>query len=67
MGVRFDQAGNLLTTNIVSGTHEVLIFPAADINGSWPNLTRRSKTSALKAMEMESCPSPTGVADRQQR
>ena len=35
LGIRFDGAGNLLVTNIVSGRHEVLIFPAADLQGSF--------------------------------
>jgi hypothetical protein len=48
MGVRFDQAGNLLTTNIVSGTHEVLIYPAADINGSWPNFNPQIKNFGVE-------------------
>jgi sugar lactone lactonase YvrE len=35
LGLRFDRAGNLLVTNIVAGKHSVLIFPAADLQGSW--------------------------------
>jgi sugar lactone lactonase YvrE len=35
LGLRFDQQGNLLVTNIVAGKHSVLIFPAADLQGSW--------------------------------
>jgi tripartite motif-containing protein 71 len=35
MGLRFDQAGNLMVTNLVDGKHSVLIIPAASLNGSW--------------------------------
>jgi DNA-binding beta-propeller fold protein YncE len=34
LGIRFDNSGNLMLTNIVSGLHQVLIVPAAAINGS---------------------------------
>ena len=35
LGLRFDQNGNLLVTNLVGGKHSVLIFPAAALNGPW--------------------------------
>ena len=35
LGLRFDQNGNLLVTNLVGGKHSVLIFPAAALNASW--------------------------------
>jgi tripartite motif-containing protein 71 len=35
LGLRFDQAGNLLVTNVVGDKHQVLIFPAESLNGSW--------------------------------
>jgi len=35
LGLRFDQQGNLMVTNIVVGKHSVLVFPAADLQGSW--------------------------------
>jgi DNA-binding beta-propeller fold protein YncE len=34
LGLRFDPNGNLMVTNIVAGHHSVLVYPAADINGS---------------------------------
>ena len=35
VGLRFDQLGNLLVTNIVAGRHEVIIYPVDALNGSW--------------------------------
>ena len=35
LGIRFDQQGDLLYTDITSGAHSVHIIPAADLNGSW--------------------------------
>ena len=37
MGMRFNSAGDLLITSPVKGNTEVLVYPAADINGSWSN------------------------------
>jgi tripartite motif-containing protein 71 len=34
LGVRFDNKGNLLVTNLVEGKHSVLVIPAASLNGS---------------------------------
>jgi sugar lactone lactonase YvrE len=33
LGVRFDQKGNLLVTNLVAGKHQVIIFPAESLAG----------------------------------
>ena len=35
MGLRFDQQGNLMVTNLPGGEHQVLIFPAESLTGSW--------------------------------
>lgn len=51
LGVRFDQSGNLLVTNIVSGKHEVLIYPAESINGSWRNFAPQIKSFGVEGKE----------------
>lgn len=43
LGLRFDQKGNLLVTNIVAGKHEVLIYPAEALAGSWSNFNPQVK------------------------
>jgi DNA-binding beta-propeller fold protein YncE len=35
MGVRFDNQGNLMVTNLVGGKHEVFVYPAQAFNTSW--------------------------------
>jgi sugar lactone lactonase YvrE len=43
LGIRFDSKGNLLMTNTAVKLHQVFIFPAEAINGSWINFNPQIK------------------------
>ena len=61
IGLRFDQKGNLLVTNIMSGKHSVLAYPAADINGSWLNFKPQIKEFGVEGKEAGQLSFPNSV------
>lgn len=61
LGLRFDQQGNLLVTNIVSGKHSVLIYPAADINAPWLIFNPQIKEFGVEGKEAGQLSFPNSV------
>lgn len=61
LGLRFDQKGNLLVTNIVSGKHTVMIYPAADINNSWLAFNPQIKEFGVEGKEAGQLSFPNGA------
>jgi sugar lactone lactonase YvrE len=51
LGVRFDQKGNLLVTNLVGGKHEVLVFPAESLQGSLENFAPQIKEFGVEGKD----------------
>jgi DNA-binding beta-propeller fold protein YncE len=48
LGVRFDPKGNLLVTNAPGGMHQVLVYPAEAINGSWLTFAPQVKAFGIE-------------------
>lgn len=61
LGIRFDPAGDLLVTNIVSGKHEVLIYPAAAINGALKSFAPQIKSFGVEGKENGQLSFPNSV------
>ena len=61
IGVRFDQKGNLLLTNIMSGKHSVLVYSAADISGSWLNFNPQIAEFGVEGKEAGQLAFPNNV------
>jgi sugar lactone lactonase YvrE len=51
LGIRVDAAGDLLVTNIVAGKHEVLVFPAAALQGSFEDFNPKVKSLGVEVKE----------------
>ncbi len=62
LGLRFDQKGDLLVTNIVSGTHSVLVYPAADIAGpTWVSFNPLIREFGVEGKESGQLSFPNSV------
>ena len=61
LGLRFDQKGNLMVTNIVSGKHSVLIYSAADLGGDWINFNPQTKEFGVEGKEAGQFSFPNSV------
>jgi sugar lactone lactonase YvrE len=61
IGVRFDKDGNLLVTNVTIGKHEVLVYPAAAINGSWRDFSPQIKSFGVEGKENGQLSFPNSV------
>ncbi|NOT04177.1 MAG: hypothetical protein HOP27_06220 [Anaerolineales bacterium] len=61
LGLRFDPDGNLLVTNIISGKHGVLIYSAADINGSLLGFNPQIKEFGVEGKENGQLSFPNSV------
>jgi sugar lactone lactonase YvrE len=51
LGLRFDQKGNLLVTNLVGGKHEVLVFQAEALNGSLVDFNSQVKEFGVEGTD----------------
>jgi DNA-binding beta-propeller fold protein YncE len=61
LGLRFDPKGNLMVTNIISGKHGVLIYSAADINGSLLGFNPQIKEFGIEGKESGQLSFPNSV------
>lgn len=61
LGLRFDQKGDLLVTNIVSGKHSILIIPAAALSSDWLNFNPQTKEFGVEGKEAGQLSFPNSV------
>ena len=62
LGLRFDQKGDLLVTNLVRGTHSVLVYSAADIAGpTWLNFNPLVREFGVEGKESGQLAFPNSV------
>jgi len=61
LGIRFDQNGNLMITNIVTGRHEVVIYPASDLAGSWLSFNPQIKSFGVVGKDAGQLSFPNSV------
>ena len=62
LGLRFDQKGNLLVTNLVAGKHEVLIYSAVDIQGpNWSTFNPQVKEFGVEGKDNGQLSFPNSV------
>lgn len=61
LGLRFDQQGNLMITNIVGGRHEVMIFSEASLSGDLLNFNPQIKEFGVEGKEAGQFSFPNSV------